>query len=157
MKCKTSLAFIVLVFITILSPAQATSLEEFNAKLVEHQGKVIYVDFWASWCVPCRRSFPWMNEMTKRHEPEQFKVITINLDVDYADAQAFLTQYPANFDVVYDPEGLIAKQYQLKGMPSSFIIDQSGKVVSAHVGFTDKKRQLFEQEINQLLTSKTTD
>jgi thiol-disulfide isomerase/thioredoxin len=131
--------------------ANSEPIEQFTQKVADYQGQVIYVDFWASWCVPCRKSFPWMNSMQQQYQSKGFKVLSINLDANQEKASAFLAEYSANFDVVFDPSGKIAKKFQLAGMPSSFIIDRKGKIVSAHVGFTNEKKMKYEQEIITLL------
>jgi thiol-disulfide isomerase/thioredoxin len=126
-------------------------VDEFSAKLATHTGKVVYVDFWASWCGPCRKSFPWMNKMQKAHK--DLKVISINLDEDKELAEEFLVNYPAQFEVVFDQKGKLASEFKIKGMPSSFIINKQGRIVSAHVGFTLDKQKEYEQEIVTLLKS----
>ncbi|WOH35768.1 redoxin family protein [Thalassotalea fonticola] len=119
--------------------------------LDDNKGKVIYLDFWASWCIPCRKSFPWMNAMEAKYAGQGFKVITVNVDVEKSLALEFLQENPANFTVVYDPKGAIAKEFKLKGMPSSYMINKLGKPVSAHVGFYNDKRAEYEAEIVKLL------
>ena len=120
-------------------------------KLSDYKGKVIYLDFFASWCVPCRKSFPWLNSMHKRYKNKGLVVLAINLDKNKADAKRFLSKYPANFIVGYDPEGKVAGLYQLPGMPSSFLIDKKGNIVSSHVGFHAEDSAELEQEIKNLL------
>lgn len=117
----------------------------------KNAGNVIYLDFWASWCVPCRRSFPWMNQMQQKYGDKGFKVISINLDAEKSLAEKFLADNPATFSVIYDPKGQIATQMKLNGMPSSFMINAKGRVVSAHVGFTENKKSQYEQEIISLV------
>jgi thiol-disulfide isomerase/thioredoxin len=129
-------------------------VKNFEQKLKTYQGQVIYIDFWASWCIPCRQSFPWMNAMQKKYQAQGFKVVTINLDTDKENALEFLQSYSAQFDVVYDPKGKLAKKFKLKGMPNSFMINRAGKIVSAHVGFNDEKSKGYEQEILTLLAEK---
>ncbi len=157
-KIKLSLSlFVLLVFLQFNAQAEPSLPESFSQVLEENKGQVIYLDFWASWCVPCRRSFPWMNTMQEKYTNDNFKVISINLDAQAELAAKFLTDNPANFDIIYDPKGKIARYFKLKGMPSSFIINKQGKVVSAHVGFTDKKKAKYEQEIAQLLQKQSND
>ncbi|MEW6989911.1 TlpA family protein disulfide reductase [Colwelliaceae bacterium 6441] len=138
-----------LLFTSMLS--NADTLAEFEAQVARHKGKVIYVDFWASWCVPCRKSFPWMNAMQSKYAGKDFTVLSVNLDAQADLAAKFLTETPAQFPIFYDPKGKVAKAFKLKGMPSSFIINKSGKIVSSHVGFTEKKKEKYQQELARLL------
>lgn len=115
------------------------------------RGKVIYLDFWASWCAPCRRSFPWMNAMQEKYGAKGLVVIGINVDRKRADADRFLAQVPAQFAVAYDPEGNTPKTYAIKGMPSSVLIDREGRVIATHTGFRDEDREMLETEIRAVL------
>ena len=123
---------------------QAVSLSEFK-------GKVVYVDFWASWCGPCRKSFPWMNEIQKKYQDQGLAVVAINLDTDNELAQEFLKQVPANFSVRFNPEGDVARRFDLLGMPSSFMFNRQGQLVQHHVGFYADKIAEYEQELVNLL------
>ena len=118
--------------------AEKNVLQNFETLISSHKGKVIYLDFWASWCGPCRKSFPWMNNIQEKYQQQGLVIISVNVDNNKALADKFLAEIPANFTVFYDPKGKVARQFKLKGMPSSYIIDRSGKVVSAHVGFSQR-------------------
>ena len=120
--------------------------------LSQYQGKVVYLDFWASWCKPCRQSFPWMDAMQAKYAAEGLVVVSVNLDEQRADADKFLKQVPADFQVLYDPQGTLAARYQLIGMPSSFLIGRDGSVVAKHQGFFEDSPQKFEAEIRQQLS-----
>jgi len=122
-----------------------------DIKLSDYKGKVIYLDFWASWCIPCRKSFPWMNNLQKRYGNKGFKVIAVNLDQEQDKAKAFLDKIPANFTVAYDPEGVSATAFKVKGMPSSYLIDRTGKITFSHIGFREKEIPAMEKKIKQLL------
>ena len=150
MKIITSALIILTVCINVVSANEVPQLH-YKDIVEKNVGNVIYLDFWASWCTPCRRSFPWMNDMQKKYGNKNFKVISINVDSERELAEKFLANTPAKFSVLYDPEGALASEMKLKGMPSSFIINADGVVVSAHVGFTDKKKSLYEQKIKQLI------
>lgn len=115
-------------------------------KLASFQGKLVYVDFWASWCGPCRQSFPWMNEMQAKYGAQGLQIIGVNLDAKNADARAFLAATPARFAVAFDPSGTIPRSYGVKGMPSSFLINAEGKVIFEHVGFNDADRAELERK-----------
>lgn len=116
--------------------------------LSKYKGRVVYLDFWASWCIPCRKSFPWMNAMQKNYS-KSLVVITINLDKKKKAVDKFLTKYPANFIVAHDPAGKTAELYDVKGMPSSYIIDRDGKIVYSHIGFREKSKKELEKKIQE--------
>ena len=115
------------------------------------RGKVVYVDFWASWCGPCRRSFPWMNDMRRRYESQGLSIVAINVDKKRADAVRFLSDTPAQFTVVYDAEGRTPTAYAVKGMPSSYLVDADGNVAAVEQGFRDEGRTALEQKIRALV------
>lgn len=157
-KHLTRLIFSSIFFILFTTSAVAspTAKETLTAKLDQHAGKVIYLDFWASWCVPCRKSFPWMAQMQTKYKQDGFTVISINVDADKSLAGTFLIDNPINFPVVFDPNGELAKEFKLKGMPSSFIIDKSGNIVKAHTGFFTNKMLEYEKELASLIFENTT-
>jgi len=111
----------------------------------KYRGKVVMLDFWASWCVPCRRSFPWMNAMQERYAEDGLVIIAINLDRDQADAKRFLEKYPASFSVVFDADAEYARQYEVEVMPSSIVLTREGDVLARHSGFKTGKQQEYEQ------------
>ena len=152
--------FLLLTF--LISPAAlATKAPVFElpgdsgtVSLQKYRNQVVFVDFWASWCVPCKYSFPWMNEMQERYGKDGLKVIGINVDKDKAMAKKFLEHVPATFDIAYDPEGEIADLYSLKVMPSSYLIDRDGNLVHAHKGFKTSDGSRMEDMIRKLLNDK---
>ena len=117
----------------------ADVLQKLNAQAPLKAGEVLYIDFWASWCNPCRKSFPWMNSMVEKYKGQGFKVLAVNVDKDKALAENFLTGVNPSFPILYDPDGTLAKQFKVKGMPSSFVIDSKGNVLLAHKGFFEEK------------------
>ena len=122
-----------------------------NISLKQFQGKVVYLDFWASWCVPCRKSFPWMNDMQKKYASKGLVVLGVNLDESRDDAAAFLAQVPAKFKIAYDSKGVTPGQYKVDVMPTSYLVDRKGNLVSVHQGFTKSKTDHMEKEIQELL------
>lgn len=112
-----------------------------------HRGQVVVLDFWASWCVPCRRSFPWLNAMHDKYAGDGLVIIGVNVDKQRADASAFLSNYPANFRISYDSQALLARQYDVQGMPSSFVIGRDGEIKARHLGFKVKKQHEYEAAI----------
>jgi thiol-disulfide isomerase/thioredoxin len=124
-----------------------------TVRLADLKGRVAYIDFWASWCGPCKMSFPWMNEMQAKYADKGLMIISINVDKKREDAEKFLASTPAKFAVVYDPSGKIAERYQPKGMPTSFLVGADGIVRAVHVGFRESDRQELEREITAALTA----
>jgi len=120
-------------------------------KLAKLQGKVVYVDFWASWCGPCRQSFPWMNEMQAKYGARGLQVVGVNVDANNADARQFLAATPARFTIGFDPQGATPRSYGIKGMPSSVLIGPDGKVLLEHSGFRDADRAELESKIQSAL------
>jgi len=117
-------------------------------------GKVVYVDFWASWCVPCRQSFPWMSELMKKYGDKGLQIIAINVDKDRKAADKFLKDNKAGFPILYDPAGNLAKLYNLEVMPSSFLYGRDGKLKSQKQGFNAKETESVEALIRELLEEK---
>ncbi|MFK8020627.1 MAG: TlpA family protein disulfide reductase [Pseudomonadales bacterium] len=137
----------------ITSTALADDMGPSDFDLATYKGKVVYLDFWASWCGPCRATFPLMNELQQRY-PDDLAVIAVNLDHKRADAERFLKKLPASFQILYDPQGELAAQYELPGMPTSFYFDREGNAAGRHVGFRILDRKLIEQSIEELVNNK---
>ncbi len=153
-QCVTRFIYSLILVLFLVPVADASSIkniDQFN--LEQYHGKVIYLDFWASWCIPCRKSFPWMNSMVERYPAQEFKIVTINLDRDPEAMHDFLARVPARFEIYHDPAGTLAEKFQLQGMPTSYLIDKSGQVVSRHIGFQTRLIDEYEEEIKALLTT----
>ena len=136
-----------------VSEAPAIKLPASNGEfdLVQQRGKVVYLDFWASWCIPCRKSFPWMNEMSAKYKAQGLEVVAVNLDKEKKLADQFLQKVEAHFTIAFDPAGDSATAYKLRGMPSSYLIGRDGKLYASHIGFREKDKPKLEQAIQQLL------
>lgn len=115
--------------------------------LAQARGKVVYVDFWASWCGPCRQSFPWMTEMQRKYGARGFQVIAVNVDASRQDADRFLAKTPAGFTVGFDASGEAPRRFDVKAMPSSVLIGADGRVVAQHNGFREDERAALEAAI----------
>lgn len=131
-------------------PALAADNGALPEALRPYAGRVMYVDFWASWCAPCAQSFPWLNEMHERYG-DRLTVIGVNVDTSDADAQRFLSRHPAQFQIVRDPRGALAEHYKIQGMPSSVILDAQGRVLHQHAGFRSGEIIRYEDAIRQAL------
>ncbi|HKB78962.1 MAG TPA: TlpA disulfide reductase family protein [Thermoanaerobaculia bacterium] len=119
--------------------------------LHDQRGKVVYLDFWASWCAPCRESFPWMSSMYAQYSKEGLVIVAVNLDKQRDLAESFLQDFPAEFPVAFDPEGKIPEAYGVQAMPTSFIIGRDGKIVSTHQGFESDRAKELEHQIKEAL------
>jgi len=114
-------------------------------------GQVVLLDFWASWCGPCRESFPWMNQVQQRYGDDGLVIVGVNLDQNTADARAFLEAVPADFIIAFDSQAQWPEAYGLIGMPSSYLIDRQGRVRATHTGFHSGRVADYEASIEQLL------
>lgn len=120
-----------------------------------YKGKVVYVDFWASWCGPCKRSLPKLEELRAKYKGSGFEVIAINMDENAQDAKDFLEKFPVSFPVGVDPKGVVAEKYRITGLPSAYIIDRQGNIGHIVVGFNEKTEfDAIEAAATKLLGSK---
>ena len=113
------------------------------------RGRVVLVDFWASWCGPCRRSFPWMTTLEQRYAAKGLTIVAINLDKTREAANEFLAEFATPFTVAFDPSGKTAESYQVSGLPMTFLVGRDGKILYAHVGFDPKKTEPLENLIKE--------
>lgn len=120
-------------------------------RLSSLRGKVLYVDFWASWCVPCARSLPALDSLYGRFRERGFVVVGVNKDVEAASRDRFLRRYPVAFPLLFDAGDSIARAFEVKAMPSGYLIDRSGIVRHVHRGFTDETGKQLAREIEALL------
>ena len=128
-----------------LQVSAATSANQFDLK--SHEGKVVIVDFWASWCVPCRRSFPWLNAMHRKYANQGLVIIGVNLDADRSEAMKFLEDFPPEFSIYYDETKDLAREFGVVAMPSSYVIGRDGEIRKKHFGFKVKKQGEYESAI----------
>ncbi len=131
----------------------AVSLDDGQEKmpLSYYKGQVLWIDFWASWCPPCRASFPWLDQMQKKYASNGFKVIAINVDENIEDAKRFLQKNPVSFSVFYDPRGEAPQRFNVQGMPTSILVDKTGRVHFIHIGFKANQKAILEQKIREVL------
>lgn len=139
-------------FFSTLSMAATEAPQWLNkVDLAQYQDKVIYLDFWASWCGPCRKSFPWLNEMQAKYQEKGLVIIGINLDREIRSANNFLEKIPANFLLYSDTAGKLGEKYKLVGMPSSYLLTADGKTQATHIGFKASETDEYEANILALL------
>lgn len=114
-------------------------------------GKVVYVDFWASWCGPCAKSFPFMNQLQSHADEQGLSIVAVNVDESVSDAEGFLANQPAMFPIVMDANQQCAKAFGVQAMPSTYLIDRKGIVRYVHLGFRESESNTLKQQVEQLL------
>lgn len=139
--------------VVVLAPALAYNRPDL-LDLAKYKGKVVYLDFWASWCGPCRLSFPYMELMRSAYARKEFVVIAVNVDHSRERADAFLNQVGGNVSVVYDPKGAIAAKYHVSEIPTSVLIGRDGRVRYVHQGFFAAKTLQYESQIEERINEK---
>lgn len=115
--------------------------------LDHYRGKVVYLDFWASWCTPCKLSFPWMNNLQRTYANDGVVVIGVNVDHYRSAAEAFLKDTPAGFAILFDPKGQIAEKFPVHGMPTSVVIGKDGAIRYSHSGFETSREEEYLSHI----------
>ncbi|NNF40830.1 MAG: TlpA family protein disulfide reductase [Woeseiaceae bacterium] len=153
-RCFLTMA-IIAATIAVSTSAVSAPQEVSQLDISAYRGKVVVLDFWASWCVPCRRSFPWLNAMQQKYADDGLVIVGVNVDQAPESAAAFLADYPATFQIAYDQQGRLAKEYDVQGMPSSFVIGRDGKRKAEHLGFKVKRQDEYEAAIVAALQEET--
>jgi len=152
-SCAAALLAVVALATTI-SPTSGQAMTVDDLDLADYEGSVVVIDFWASWCVPCRRSFPWLNAMQSKYADDGLIIIGVNVDRVRADADKFLERFPASFDIIYDSEAELAKRFGVQAMPSSFVIGRDGVIRDRHLGFKTRKQDEYEAALVAALEEK---
>ena len=147
-----------LIYASLLSVGAANASPSVGASpavdIQDFRGRVVYLDFWASWCAPCRQSFPWMQAMKNAYESRGLTVLAVNLDRDRGDADRFLAQFHPSFDVRFDPQGKVAEHFKVQGMPTGLVVDRHGVVRFTHIGFRPVDEAAYENQLREILAEK---
>jgi len=134
-----------------VAPAIDLPTDDGRIKPADLAGKVVYVDFFASWCGPCKESFPWLKTIHEQYAAKGLVIVAINVDKDRADATQFISHFSPPFLIGYDPAGKTAEAFHVQGMPASFLISPNGTILYSHVGFIPKDAAKIEAEIKKAL------
>jgi len=121
-------------------------------RLADYKGKVVLIDFWASWCAPCKTSFPALDAIYREYQEQGLEVLAVNVDEKRSDADVFLDAHPHRLTVLFDPQGASPTAFGVKGMPTSFLIDRTGNIRFTHMGYSGTVDASCRQEIRQLLS-----
>ena len=136
-------------------PPPACALKTFQGDapfdLAQFKGKVVYLDFWASWCGPCSQSMGFLDELHKQLKPQGFEVVGVNLDETHEDALEFLKRYPVNFTQTIDGDGQCPVRFGVQAMPSSYLIDRKGVVRHIQLGYRASENAEIRSKVQALL------
>jgi thiol-disulfide isomerase/thioredoxin len=138
-------------------PAPAVELSTADGAIVhtaDYKGKIVLIDFWASWCPPCKTSFPALDALYQSYRPRGVEVLAVNLDERRKDADAFVAAHPHVMPVLFSPKGDAPTAFAIRGMPSSVLIDRAGNIRFTHMGYSAKVLDSYRDEINLLLAER---
>ncbi len=124
-----------------------------NVRLSDLRGRVVMLNFWASWCGPCRQEMPLLDRLAQRYEPAGFSLLGVNVDADKKLADKVLREIPVNFDILYDPTSKVSEAYKVDVMPSSVMIDCDGNLNYLHRGYVSGDEKVYKKLIKKLLRS----
>ncbi len=125
-------------------------------KLSDYRGKVVLIDVWASWCVPCRKEMPFLTQLRHQFRDEAFEIVAVNIDDNLKNVRAFLKKlmHQPQFPIMLDPKKNVPKLYKIKAMPTTILVDKTGKIRFWHDGFKESQKQKYIDEIQLLLSEK---
>ena len=158
----TSLILAGLLSLAIAGPAQSASakpapnftlksLAGKNMKLSEMTGNVVLINFWASWCGPCREEMPLLNALHKKYEPLGFTVLGVNVEEDAGNARGFLRDFPVNFPVLLDNQNRVSKLYNVVAMPTTVVVDRDGNMRFLHKGYKPGDEKKYRKMVKKLV------
>ena len=119
--------------------------------LAQYKGQVVMLNFWASWCGPCRQEMPLLENIYKKYNKMGFTLIGVNVEPDSKAAEGFLKETPVSFPVIYDKDSTVSKAYDVAGMPSTVIIDRKGNIRVLHRGYKPGDENEYLDSIRNLV------
>jgi len=122
-----------------------------NIKLSELRGQVVMINFWASWCGPCRQEMPLLEQIYQHYQPMGFTLLGINVEEDSAAADKVLKEIPVSFPVLYDNRNRVSESYQVRAMPSTILIDRDGQVRYLHQGYKSGYEDAYQEQVRELI------
>jgi cytochrome c biogenesis protein CcmG/thiol:disulfide interchange protein DsbE len=132
-------------------PSNLAALDSARTDTSALDHKVVYVDFWASWCPPCRQSFPWMALQNGRYARHGLHIVAVDVDRKRKDAVKFLDEINPPFEIIFDSVGALAKRYGLEAMPTTFIYGRDGTLRYSHLGFVPDDTLVLDSVVQSLL------
>ncbi len=122
-----------------------------NIRLEDHRGEVVMLNFWASWCGPCRQEMPLMDDIYSRYQDLGFTILAVNVDENRDEALRFLDKVPVSYPVLYDPESSVSELYEVPAMPTTVMIDRDGNARYIHYGYKPGYEAEYETQIRELV------
>jgi len=122
-----------------------------NLKLSEFRGEVVMINFWASWCGPCRKEMPLLDQLYRRYHPMGFTILGVNVEEDSGDALRLLKEIPVTFPILFDRDNKVSEAYELVAMPSTVMVDRDGNMRFVHLGYLPGYEREYEAQIKALI------
>jgi peroxiredoxin len=119
------------------------------------RGQVVLINFWATWCGPCRKEMPLLEQLYQRYSALGFTLLGINVEAEGTDAAAFLRDTPVTFPILFDPENEVSKLYDVAAMPSTVLVDRAGKLRYLHHGYQDGYENVYQDQIRELVRERS--
>ena len=132
-----------------------TNREGGTVTLSDLQGQVVLINFWATWCGPCRKEMPLLEALYQRYEPLGFTLLGVNVEEGGADAEAFLKDTPVSFPVLFDPQNQVSKLYDVSAMPSTVLVDRNGNMRYLHHGYQEGYEDMYQDQIRALVRERS--
>ena len=132
-------------------PFSLASRDGKDVSLTQYQGQVVMINFWASWCGPCRQEMPLLESIYKKYKPLGFTLIGVNVEPDQKEAENFLKQTPVSFPVLFDAKSKVSGLYNVQVMPTTVFIDRKGNVRLVHQSYQPGAENLYMDQIRSLI------
>jgi len=118
------------------------------------RGQVVMINFWASWCGPCRQEFPALDEMYRKYKPMGFTMVGINVESEKSDAERFLGMQPVTFPIVFDPDNKVSGSYGVSAMPTTVLVDRQGRLRWQHRAYKPGDEAKYIEQIRAMVREK---
>lgn len=157
LKLKRLCVFVLLMGVSIASAAQQASdfalrsVSDGNIRLSEYYGDVVMLNFWATWCGPCKQELPVLESLQKKFQRAGFTVLAVNVDSEDVDVSGYLKEFDLSYPVLLDQSHSVVKEYNIRAMPGSVFLSRDGEVRHVHLGYQDGDQSKYEQIIEALL------